>query len=202
MIAREHDSGDVDVTIAVDLSIDDMELADRVRQMLMEDPGIRIVSGNGLRADMRITDGAVEIGSDVPLLVIAAGADALDTLRAGASAVLSEDADAGTLSSAIRGVAHGLTVFTEDVRDQLFRLSDLGGPGNTEDEFPAAELTERELQVLALLAEGASNKSIARALGITPHTAKFHVASIVAKLGATGRTEAVARAMRIGLLMI
>ena len=202
MIAREHDSGDVDVTIAVDLSIDDMELADRVRQMLMEDPGIRIVSGNGLRADMRITDGAVEIGNGAPLLVIGADADALETLRAGASAVLSEDTDAGTLSSAIRGVAHGLTVFTEDVRHRLFRLSDLGGPGDAEDEFPAAELTERELQVLALLAEGASNKSIARALAITPHTAKFHVASIVAKLGATGRTEAVAKAMRMGLLMI
>ena len=60
----------------------------------------------------------------------------------------------------------------------------------------------RELQVLRLLAEGASNKSIARRLGITPHTAKFHVASIVAKLGATGRTDAVAKAMRLGLVMI
>jgi DNA-binding CsgD family transcriptional regulator len=56
--------------------------------------------------------------------------------------------------------------------------------------------------VLRLLAEGASNKSIARRLGITPHTAKFHVASIVAKLGATGRTDAVAKAMRLGLVMI
>ena len=56
--------------------------------------------------------------------------------------------------------------------------------------------------MLRLLAEGASNKSIPRHLGITPHTAKFHVASIVAKLGATGRTDAVAKAMRSGLVMI
>jgi DNA-binding CsgD family transcriptional regulator len=56
--------------------------------------------------------------------------------------------------------------------------------------------------VLRLLADGASNKSIARHLDITPHTAKFHVASIVAKLGAKGRTDAVAKAMRLGLVMI
>ena len=66
----------------------------------------------------------------------------------------------------------------------------------------SVDLTQRELQVLQLLAQGASNKAIARRLEITPHTAKFHVASIVAKLGATGRTDAVARAMRLGLVMI
>jgi DNA-binding CsgD family transcriptional regulator len=64
------------------------------------------------------------------------------------------------------------------------------------------DLTPRERQVLELLARGASNKAIARRLEITPHTAKFHVASIVAKLGAAGRTDAVARAMRLGLVMI
>ncbi len=56
--------------------------------------------------------------------------------------------------------------------------------------------------MLQLLAQGASNKTIARRLEITPHTAKFHVASIVAKLAATGRTDAVAKAMRLGLVMI
>jgi DNA-binding NarL/FixJ family response regulator len=70
-----------------------------------------------------------------------------------------------------------------------------------EDEPPLTELTAREVQVLRLLTEGASNKSIARRLSITPHTAKFHVASIVAKLGASGRTDAVAKAMRLGLVM-
>ncbi|MBO0766547.1 MAG: response regulator transcription factor [Hyphomicrobiaceae bacterium] len=52
------------------------------------------------------------------------------------------------------------------------------------------------------MAEGASNKAIARRLGTTPHTAKFHVAAIAAKLGASGRTDAVAKAMRLGLVMI
>lgn len=61
-------------------------------------------------------------------------------------------------------------------------------------------LTPRELDVLALLAEGASNKSIARQLGISVHTAKFHVGSILDKLDATGRTDAVAHAARRGVI--
>jgi len=61
-------------------------------------------------------------------------------------------------------------------------------------------LTQRELEVLALLAEGASNKTIGRRLGISVHTAKFHVGSIVDKLDATGRTDAVAHAARLGVI--
>jgi DNA-binding CsgD family transcriptional regulator len=62
------------------------------------------------------------------------------------------------------------------------------------------ELTPRELDVLTLLAEGASNKTIARQLGISVHTAKFHVGSILDKLDATGRTDAVAHAARRGVI--
>ncbi|WP_407174393.1 response regulator transcription factor [Bradyrhizobium sp. STM 3562] len=62
------------------------------------------------------------------------------------------------------------------------------------------ELTPRELDVLALLAEGASNKAIARQLGISVHTAKFHVGSILDKLDATGRTDAVTHAARRGVI--
>jgi DNA-binding CsgD family transcriptional regulator len=61
-------------------------------------------------------------------------------------------------------------------------------------------LTPRELEVLALLAEGASNKAIARRLGISVHTAKFHVASLLDKLDAVGRTDAVAQAARRGVI--
>ena len=61
-------------------------------------------------------------------------------------------------------------------------------------------LTPRELEVLALLAEGASNKLIAQRLGISAHTAKYHVASLLEKLDAVSRTDAVAHAARIGVL--
>ncbi|MEH2508384.1 DNA-binding CsgD family transcriptional regulator [Bradyrhizobium sp. AZCC 1578] len=62
------------------------------------------------------------------------------------------------------------------------------------------DLTPRERDVLVLMAEGASNKAIARQLGISVHTAKFHVASLLAKLDATGRTDAVAHAARLGVI--
>ncbi len=61
-------------------------------------------------------------------------------------------------------------------------------------------LTPRELEVLALLAEGASNKTIAKRLGISVHTAKFHVGSLLDKLDAVGRTDAVAHAARLGVI--
>ena len=61
-------------------------------------------------------------------------------------------------------------------------------------------LTPRELEVLALLAEGASNKAIARRLEISVHTAKFHVGSLLDKLDAIGRTDAVAQAARLGVI--
>jgi DNA-binding NarL/FixJ family response regulator len=65
-----------------------------------------------------------------------------------------------------------------------------------------APLTPRELEVLAAMADGASNKVIARRLGISFHTAKFHVAAILAKLDADSRTEAVAKAAHLGLVML
>jgi DNA-binding CsgD family transcriptional regulator len=65
---------------------------------------------------------------------------------------------------------------------------------------PAALLTPREREVLALLAEGASNKTIARRLGISVHTAKFHVGSLLDKLDASGRTDAVTHAARRGVI--
>ena len=69
-----------------------------------------------------------------------------------------------------------------------------------DDSLPVPEsLTAREHDVLALLAEGLPNKAIAHALGISDQTVKFHVAAIIAKLGAANRTDAVRRAIRRGL---
>jgi DNA-binding CsgD family transcriptional regulator len=65
---------------------------------------------------------------------------------------------------------------------------------------PEVALTARELEVLALLAEGASNKLIARQLGISTHTAKYHVGSLLDKLDAVSRTDAVAHAARLGVI--
>lgn len=67
---------------------------------------------------------------------------------------------------------------------------------------PDTPLTPRETEVLALLAEGASNKAIARRLGVSVHTAKFHVGQLIDKLDATGRTDVVAHAARLGILSL
>jgi DNA-binding NarL/FixJ family response regulator len=67
---------------------------------------------------------------------------------------------------------------------------------------PSEELTARELQVLQALAEGLPNKAIALRLGISEHTIKFHVNSILSKLGAQSRTDAVVRASRLGLIIL
>jgi len=100
--------------------------------------------------------------------------------------VLSRQADAGQIDAAIRAVAAGLIV---------------RWPGAGEAGFAAlretdghALLTPRELDVLAALAEGMTNKAIARRLNISLHTVKFHVESLFRKLGARTRTEAVAKA--------
>ena len=77
----------------------------------------------------------------------------------------------------------------------------LAGPQRADDP-PAEPLTPRETEVLALVAEGLSNKAIADELGISDQTVKFHVSSIAGKLGATSRTDAVRRAVRRGLLIL
>jgi DNA-binding CsgD family transcriptional regulator len=81
--------------------------------------------------------------------------------------------------------------------DAAVMLVAAGRSPQTDVEVP---LTPRELEVLALLAEGASNKMIARRLGISVHTAKFHVGSLLDKLDAVGRTDAVAHAARLGVI--
>ena len=84
----------------------------------------------------------------------------------------------------------------------LDRLRALAGVETAPPSDEAPALTPREREVLAAMADGASNKVIARRLGISFHTAKFHVASILTKLDADTRTEALARAARMGLVML
>ena len=175
--------------------------------MIMEWPQARIVDAEDeSTADVCITDGTVRSAPDVPVIMLTDGSVVSEALRAGAVAVLSDLVYGEQLHAAVWAARQGLTTLSSRFRDQLVedsRTADaLEEEAHVEPEPAAIELTARELQVLHLLAQGASNKMIARHLDITPHTAKFHVASIVAKLGATGRTDAVAKAMRMGVVMI
>jgi DNA-binding NarL/FixJ family response regulator len=115
---------------------------------------------------------------------------------AGAQGLLLRDADAERLAAAVTAVAHGLTAFDSALVAAL-------APVRDQAPLPAPEtLTPRELEVLRLLAEGLSNKAIARRLGISEHTVKFHANAILGKLGAQSRTEAVVRATRLGLILL
>lgn len=113
-------------------------------------------------------------------------------LRAGIRGVLSWDATPQEIESALAAVNAGLVVTAPEF---LLGL-------HSQAEELAEPLSERELQVLDLLAEGLSNKLIAHRLSISEHTVKTHVAAIFAKLGASSRTEAVSQAIRRGLVML
>jgi DNA-binding NarL/FixJ family response regulator len=139
-------------------------------------------------------------GATIVALVDGTAEDAaLDALHAGASAVLPATAGDGEIAGAIISAAHGLAMMPQVVLRDL--LATTGEPASLAS-AEAAVLTARELEVLRALADGASNKMIARRLGISFHTVKFHVASILAKLDADTRTEAVAQAARLGLVML
>jgi two-component system nitrate/nitrite response regulator NarL len=139
----------------------------------------------------RVAD-LLEVTAAVFLLGSEAGVSEL--VRAGARGVLFRDTDAERLRKACSAVLAGASVFDEGMVELLIEPK--------RAEFASGvELTPREQEVLGLLAEGLSNKLIAARLGISEHTAKFHVNALLDKLGAETRTEAVVTAARRGLLM-
>jgi DNA-binding NarL/FixJ family response regulator len=128
----------------------------------------------------------VLVDDDVP-------SGALSELEQRGASVLSEGVSRAQLQAALRTVAVGLAVRDPAVPSHLQRT-----PQVSETD----ELTPRERELLRVLGEGLGNREIARALGLTDHTVKFHLRSIYAKLGVRTRTEAVSVAVRRGLLML
>jgi two-component system, NarL family, nitrate/nitrite response regulator NarL len=113
-------------------------------------------------------------------------------------ACLARDVDAEQLDLAVRSAEAGLVLL-----DLPLAANSLALPATLATQVPLSDpLTARELQVLQLVAQGLPNKGIARRLGITENTAKFHVASLCGKLGAASRTEAVTLAARRGLIIL
>jgi DNA-binding NarL/FixJ family response regulator len=133
----------------------------------------------------------------LPVLVVLWNEEqAREALAAGARGVLRREGLAERLAAGLRAVAEGLLVVDPAVAEAVLRppppaVSPLVEP-----------LTPRETEVLSLLVEGLGNRAIAARLGISEHTAKFHVGAVLGKLGAQSRSEAVGLAARLGLVVL
>jgi NarL family two-component system response regulator YdfI len=121
-------------------------------------------------------------------------------LRSGVRAILSRESDPDDILSAIYAAYDGLVLLSTATAQSLAAVYG-DQPLEVEDEF-SEEITSRETDVLRMLAEGLVNKDIAARLGISEHTVKFHISSILDKLGASTRTEAVTLGIRRGLIPI
>ena len=142
------------------------------------------------------------IASEIPVVLLAGelvAGDAAAALHAGVRAVLPSDVSPEQLVAALEAAAAGLVVMhPADIEAALL----VAGPSASKLEELVEPLTPREREVLQMVAAGLGNKRIATQLKISEHTVKFHVASILGKLGAESRTEAVALGIRLGLVMI
>ena len=140
------------------------------------------------------------VGDELPTRVILLSAyvdseTVYAAVAAGAKGYLSKDADAGQIADAIAAVARGETVLAAEVQSALAsQIQRQSGPG----EEP--ELSEREREILVLIAEGRSTPEIGARLHLSPATVKTHLQNLYNKLGVSERAAAVAEAMRRGLL--
>jgi two-component system, NarL family, response regulator YdfI len=192
-----------------------LRLALRAR---LDGPGIAVV-GDGPTPDGAPLDVDVVVIGDAERLLVGAGglpetgtravvaladderpARTLRALPLRGWAIVSRDAPAAELRAAATAAAQGFTVLPATLAARLLPAR-LAAADEGLDE-PLEPLTPREREVLELLAHGLSNRQIAERLGISEHTAKFHVAAVSAKLGASSRTEAVSRGVRRGLLTL
>jgi DNA-binding CsgD family transcriptional regulator len=194
-----------DRRLSILVALADAGRAEDISATLAEEGGFVVSLASGIEAD----DHA---GEHYDAVLATAAIDAVtphvvlgDSPGGGPSANIRAVLPAATgdsvIAAALRLAAMGFRIVpTEPVLAPVYGNGELA----LAPRLPAAAvaLTQREQQVLALLAEGAPNKLIARRLDISVHTAKFHVAALLQKLGAVNRTDAIAIAMREGLVLV
>jgi two-component system, NarL family, response regulator YdfI len=142
-----------------------------------------------------------DIGADIPIVVLESSDNgaATDLLRLGVRAILPVGISSVELIAALRAVASGLIVLHQTT---VGAIPHAAVSTSRHAEEWTESLTKREREVLQMLAAGLGNKEIAAKLSISDHTAKFHVGSILGKLGAASRAEAVAMGIRRGLVLL
>jgi NarL family two-component system response regulator YdfI len=147
----------------------------------------------------------LKLSEEAPVAIVLMVDDAnterdLDAFRNGVRAVLPRNMSPGGIVAAVEAVGVGLTVLLPEGLDTLLRESSASHRAVSPPLVEA--LTPREIEVLGMMVEGWGNKEISTRLGISEHTVKFHVASIMGKLNASSRTEAVTSGIRHGLIML
>ena len=192
--------------IKVALMTDDPLLRAGLSSLLAQVGSIEVVATDA--AQVALWDAGVDAERTLPRLaeikdlpvpavaIVRDQASVAPALAAGARGVVLRDQVGPGIQAALAAVRSGLTVMDTELAGSLVP------PAPSRPAKGRGELTERERQVVQLLAEGLSNKLIADRLGISDHTAKFHVNGVMMKLGASTRTEAVVEAMRRGLIKL
>lgn len=144
-----------------------------------------------------------ELGSTIPVLVLTTFDDdevVLEAIRSGARGYVLKDVTLEQLTHAVESLAAGNTLISPALTERVLRAVRSGDIVPNRGEAPAQGLTEREIEVLRLVAQGYGNRQIADALFLAEGTIKNHLSSILTKLGTRDRTNAVLKAIRIGLL--
>jgi two-component system, NarL family, response regulator YdfI len=175
------------------------------------DPDIILWRLEGRSSEMRWKE-LTTLG--IPVVLLAERADLVSAAAAvadGVQAILIGDVTAAEIAAAATSAASGLLTLSSDladlVRQGLLAHSQDEAAPSPENHIPIMygppeHLTLREREVLEMMTEGFSNKEIAAQLNISAHTVKFHISSILGKLGASSRTEAAAIGLRRGLIAI
>jgi DNA-binding NarL/FixJ family response regulator len=169
-------------------------------QWLDLEPDILLVEAHGEQFEVAIDSlGSSEITSESAIVLLCDRVEqrgVTDALRVGVRAVLPSDISPKQLAVSLEAAAAGFVVMLPAEVESIL-------PAGERGPHPLEEpLTRRENEVLQMLAAGLANKEIATKCGISEHTVKFHVASILGKLGAASRTEAVTLGIRHGIVLL
>ena len=172
-----------------------VELAHRLQPdvVLMD---LQMPGRNGIEATRQIRDRHPQIG--ILVLTMLEDDDSIfAAMRAGARGYLLKEADGTELRRAIEAVGSGQAIFGPAIARRVMSFFAAAGAANAARPFP--ELTEREREVLNLIAQGRNNQDIARRLGLSEKTVRNHVSNILGKLQVVDRAQAIVRAREAGL---
>ncbi len=183
-------------------SASDLDAFTREFEQLQPDIVLLDVSGNFQELVWELLSSQQQ--QDPCAMIVLADVDSIDfeaALRAGVRGILPTTSTESEIVAAVEAIALGLVVLHSDTIESLLPLKE-SSVRQKETANPVQALTPREIEVLDMLGSGLGNKAIAKRLNISDHTVKFHVSSIFQKLSVSKRTEAVAVAVRLGLIML